>query len=160
MSQTAQAPAVAPVVSADLYVEVQSFYAHQMPLLEGRDLESFAGTFTDDCVFGYEGAWQLEGREALIGGMRAAIPRYGTSTIRHWFDGWRIEPLADGTVRVTATALVSVTDEEGAVTFEPSCTVTDVLVRTEDGLRTRSRLIRHDLDDPGRYFARLAASQA
>ncbi|MFI1510088.1 nuclear transport factor 2 family protein [Streptomyces sp. NPDC020597] len=142
---------------ADLFREIAAFYAHQMPLLEARDFEAFVQTFTEDCSFGYEGAWQLAGRPALLEGVRANISRYGTSTIRHWFENRRAEPQQDGSTRVTATCLVSVTDENGDVTFEPSCVVTDELVRTGEGLRVRSRVIRHDVPDPGRYYARLAA---
>ncbi len=142
---------------SDLFIEVTEFYAHQMPLLELRDFEGFAGTFTADCVFGYDGAWRVTGRDAVLGGMRANIPRYGASTIRHWFENRQITVREDGAINVTASCLVSVTAEDGTVSFEPSCTVTDLLVRTSDGLRTASRIIRHDLADPGLYFARLAA---
>jgi actinorhodin biosynthesis protein ActVIA len=144
----------------ELFVEIAEFYAHQMPLLEQGDLEAFSGTFTADCSFGYYGAWQVQGREAVLGGMRANIPRYGSSTIRHWFENRRITALPDGTVEVTATCLVSVTAQDGTVFFEPSCSVTDLLVRTDDGLRTAARTIRHDLADPGTYFARLAAGHS
>lgn len=147
-------------VQTDLLMEIAGFYADQMPLLEGHEFDAFADTFTEDAVFGYYGAWQLEGRVAILGGMRSNIPRYGTSKIRHWFDNRRIEPLDNGVVRVTASCLVSVTSEDGDVTFEPSCTVTDELVRTDQGLRVRSRIIRHDVPDVGRYFAQLAARHA
>ncbi|WP_416985348.1 nuclear transport factor 2 family protein [Streptomyces sp. T028] len=157
MSQTLQHSEQHTEQHSDPSFEIAAFYAHQMPLLEEREFEAFAQTFTEDCVFGYEGAWQLRSRVALLEGMRGNIPRYGTSTIRHWFENRRAEPQPDGSIRVTATCLVSVTDENGAVTFEPSCVVTDELVRTEEGLRARSRIIRHDLPDPGRYFARLTA---
>lgn len=153
---SANAPAHAVPLDADLRAEITDFYARQMPLLEQRQLAEFAETFTDDCEFGYEGAWQLRGREALLEGMRANIPRYGTSTIRHWFDSRRVEAAPDGDLTVTASCLVSVTTEDGEVSFEPSCTVRDLLVRTGHGLRVHRRTIRHDVPDPARYFARLA----
>ncbi|MCU1470910.1 MAG: hypothetical protein JWQ39_2059 [Glaciihabitans sp.] len=142
---------------AELFIEVTEFYARQMPLLEELEFDEFAATFTDDCVFGYDNAWQIDGREALQGGLRTNMARYGTSRVRHWFENRRIEPLEDGVIRVTATCLVSVTTEDGDVTFEPTCRVTDELIHTEQGLRTRSRKLRHDLPDVGRYFAKLAA---
>ncbi|MEU6668136.1 nuclear transport factor 2 family protein [Streptomyces sp. NPDC046727] len=157
MSQTLQHSEQHTEQNSDLSSEIAAFYAHQMPLLEERDFEAFAQTFTEDCVFGYQGGWQLQSRGALLEGMRGNIPRYGTSTIRHWFENRRADPQPDGSIRVTAACLVSVTDEDGAVTFEPSCVVTDELVRTEEGLRARSRIIRHDVPDPGRYYARLMA---
>lgn len=139
--------------SAELIAEVTGFYAVQMPLLESRDFEGFTATFTEDCVFGYAGAWQLTGRTALMEGMRANMPRYGDSVIRHWFDNRRAVPAPDGSITVTATCLVSVTAPDGSVAFEPSCVVTDELVRQGGSLRTRSRLIAHDLLDPAVYFA-------
>ncbi|MEY9876233.1 actinorhodin biosynthesis protein ActVIA [Streptacidiphilus sp. MAP12-33] len=156
MSRTLQQSAT----DAELAAQVADFYAHQMPLLEQRDLAAFAATFTDDCVFGYHGAWQLESRPALLGGLGANIPRYGASTIRHWFENRRVEVLDDGALRVTATCLVSITHPTGEVVFEPSCVVTDELVRVDGELLTRSRIIRHDLPDAGVYFARLAALHA
>jgi 3-phenylpropionate/cinnamic acid dioxygenase small subunit len=147
-----------PTAHVELYIEVADFYAHQMPLLEEGELEAFVQTFTEDCVFGYDGAWQVAGREALLGGVRANVPRYGTSRIRHWFENRRVAVREDGTIESAATSLVSVTSEDGEVSFEPSCVVRDELVRTEQGLRAKSRIIRHDLPDAGRYFARLAAS--
>ncbi|GAB2862455.1 nuclear transport factor 2 family protein [Actinocorallia aurea] len=144
-----------PSASADvLAAEVAAFYAAQMPLLEERDFTRFAQTFTADCVFGYEGAWQIQGRSALLEGMRANFARYGSSTVRHWFENRRASVSPEGAILVTATCLVSVTSAEGAVSFEPSCTVRDELVREADGvLRTGYRIIRHDLPNPGVYFA-------
>jgi 3-phenylpropionate/cinnamic acid dioxygenase small subunit len=153
-------PTLTSTAQVELHIEVADFYARQMPLLEEGELEAFADTFTADCVFGYEGAWQVVGRDALLGGVRANVPRYGTSRIRHWFDARQITVRADGTIESRANSLVSVTSETGDVTFEPSCVVRDELVRTEDGLRVKSRTIRHDLPDAGVYFARLAASHS
>lgn len=147
--------------SADLYVEIQDFYARQLPLLEERDFEAFAGTFTEDCDFKYSAAPQVNGREELVAGMYATVPRaYGNSVFRHWFGHVRIEPGQDGTIQVTARAIVSVTAEDGSVTFEPSCTVEDVFVRQDGVLRVKSRVIRHDLTDVAGYWARRAAAAA
>jgi len=131
--------------TADLYVEVQRFYAHQMPLLEARRIPEFVDTFTADGSYEQvKDGWRLEGRDVLLQVLTANAPVYGTSVIRHWFDQMRLEPLDAGSVRVTYRALVSVTAETGAVTFEPSTTVTDVLVRQDGGLRTKSRSVRPD----------------
>jgi ketosteroid isomerase-like protein len=139
-------------VSADLRAEVDDFYAHQMPLLEGREVEAFAATFTDDCVFGYGEAWQIQGRDGVIKALGFNLPRYGTSTIRHWFESRRIAPDGDSLI-VTSSAIVSVTHEDGTVVLEPSCTVNDVLVRRAGELATASRIIVHDMPDPAAWFA-------
>ena len=48
----------------DLYVEVQMFYADQMPLLEEGRPEEFAATYTDDAVIEHvSGLFKLNGRQ-------------------------------------------------------------------------------------------------
>jgi actinorhodin biosynthesis protein ActVIA len=141
-------------VSADLYVEVQTFYAKQMPLLEEGRVDEFAAMFSPDAVVEHpQQGWRLEGRDAIADGSRAGLERYGDSTIRHWFESRLVEPEADGTVRVRSNAIVSLTDPQGVVTFEPSCTVRDVLVRRDGVLYTQSRVMRHDTGDPTRVWA-------
>lgn len=149
-------------VTADLYLEVQSFYARQMPLLETRKIEDFAGTFTEGATFGYVGGWEpTSGRAALTEGLSRSIPAlYGSSTIRHWFENRVVEAADDGSLRVTQTSIVSVTDENGDVTWEPSCTVEDVLVRVDGVLHVSERLIAHDLTDPMRYWARFQGGRS
>jgi actinorhodin biosynthesis protein ActVIA len=139
-------------VSAELMAELETFYAHQMPLMEEQLFEAFAETFVEDCVFGYEGAWSVQGRTALLEGMRANIPRYGGATLRHWFQNRRAELLEDGAIGVTVTSLATITQPDGRVTLEPTCVVRDEIVRTAEGLRTRSRMIKHDLPNEGIYF--------
>lgn len=63
----------------------------------------------------------------------------------------------DGALDVTYLAMVSLVDEQGQVTFEPSCTVRDVLVWSQEGAgggrwRTRSRFLRHDTSDMSRVW--------
>ncbi|MER5478835.1 nuclear transport factor 2 family protein [Streptomyces sp. NPDC002734] len=143
-----------PRVPAGLYVEVQAFYAYQLPLLEDRKVEEFALTFTEDGVYAHaKDGWELTGREQLVTEMRKALPHYGTSIFRHWFDKLVIEERPDGTVAVAFRSLVSVTDEQGQVTFEPSATIHDELVRRDGELLTRRRTVRHDIPDPARYWS-------
>ncbi|MGH6655879.1 MAG: nuclear transport factor 2 family protein [Actinocrinis sp.] len=154
MSATTTASATG-ALSADLFVDVQQFYARQMPLLEELRIEEFALTFTEDAVFEHvPDGWSMRGRAQLIDATRANTARYGESVFRHWFENRLIEPGDDGAVRVSYTALVSLTAPDGTVTFEPSCTVRDVLVRGADGvLRTSARRLRHDTSSRERYWA-------
>ena len=143
-----------PRISADLYVEIQGFYAHQMPLLEDRKVEEFARTFTEDGVYAHaKDGWELVGRQSLISEIRAALPHYGVKVFRHWFDKMVIRAVDEATYQVTFRSLVSITDESGHVTFEPSATIEDVLVRRGDRLLTRSRVVRHDIPDPAGYWS-------
>jgi len=154
-------------VPPELYVEVQQFYAWQMPLLEAREFESFLETLTEDSVLSHSPmGWRLEGREVILAEMRQrrgdpdkprseitsprhardrGIAYYDGLVYRYWFDKMLVEPEVDGQVRVRYQAMMSMTDDRGKVAFEPTTTVRDVLVRCSDGLlRTATRHITHD----------------
>nr|WP_051724673.1 nuclear transport factor 2 family protein [Actinospica acidiphila] len=130
----------------DLYSGVLEFYARQMPLMEEGRIEEYADTFTEDGVFEHALGWRLEGREQLIEGTRSGLARYAGKALRHWHDRFTVDRRPDGALDVTYLAMVSLVDEQGQVTFEPSCTVRDVLVWSQEGAgggrwRTRSRAV-------------------
>jgi actinorhodin biosynthesis protein ActVIA len=153
-------------VDAELYVEVQQFYAAQMPLLEERRFEEFLETFTEDCVLEHVPfGWRFDGREDLLKEMSARrgdaeaprvaetsarrareenIPYYNGLVYRYWCDRLRVVPAGDGALRTRYQAIVSMTDAEGKVSFEPTTVVEDELVRRDGRLLTRSRTITHD----------------
>lgn len=132
-------------VSTELYVEVLRFYAGQMALLDSLDLDGYADTFTEDGVTHHVHRGQkLEGREALLEHARAALPRYREVVVRHWNDNYRMEQAEDGSLTVAYGSLVTLTDKEGQVGFESTYAVTDVLVRVDGRLRTRSRTLLRD----------------
>ncbi|GHA82659.1 MULTISPECIES: nuclear transport factor 2 family protein [Streptomyces] len=133
-------------VTGDLYAEVQTFYAQQMRRVDALDIEGFADTFTDDGEVVHAGGHRQSGREEMIAGMRASLPRYRDIAVRHWFGHLIIEPDAadEDTLRVSYYSLVTQTDREGKVAFQPTFTVDDVLVRRDGRLMTRSRVIHRD----------------
>uniref|UniRef100_A0AAU3GQI8 Nuclear transport factor 2 family protein n=1 Tax=Streptomyces sp. NBC_01401 TaxID=2903854 RepID=A0AAU3GQI8_9ACTN len=153
-------------VSADLYVEIQQFYARQMPLLEERRLEEFLETLTEDGSIEHRpSGWKLEGRAQLLSEMQARrgdperplvaetsaraareanVPYYDGIVYRYWFDRMRVDVIDEDTLRVGYQAIVSMTDTSGKVSFEPTTRVEDVLVRRDGELYTRSRVVTHD----------------
>ncbi|MEU4261435.1 nuclear transport factor 2 family protein [Streptomyces argenteolus] len=133
-------------VTGDLYAEVQTFYAQQMRRVDALDIEGFADTFTDDGEVVHAGGQRQSGREEMIAGMRANLPRYRDIAVRHWFGHLIIEPDAadEDTLRVSYYTLVTQTDREGKVAFQPTFTVDDVLVRRDGRLLTLSRVIHRD----------------
>ncbi|WP_218892911.1 MULTISPECIES: nuclear transport factor 2 family protein [unclassified Streptomyces] len=132
-------------MSTELYVEVLRFYAGQMALLDSLDLDGYADTFTEDGVTHHVHRGQkLEGRGALLEHARAALPRYREVVVRHWNDNYRMEQAGDGSLTVAYGSLVTLTDKEGQVRFESTYAVTDVLVRVDGRLRTRSRTLLRD----------------
>lgn len=142
MSQSLQ---VAPPVTADLYVEIQMFYARQMRLLDALRLEDYADTYTEDGVVEHVTRGErAEGRAAMLAGMRAGLPRIEGYAVRHWFDKMLVEPVDGSTWAVSYYTLVSRTDREGKISFEPTFTVSDVLVRRDGVLLTKSRSIFRD----------------
>lgn len=137
----------------DPYAEVQKFYAYQMPLLEERQVEEFAATYTPDGVFEHaSGLFKLTGRQEIAGGSEMSIQAYGGKVFRHWFNHLIVEEAGDE-IHAGFTAIVSVTDEDGRVTWEPSCTVKDTLVRQAGKLLVRHRVLRHDVADMSRVWA-------
>ncbi|MFE1766042.1 nuclear transport factor 2 family protein [Streptomyces angustmyceticus] len=155
-----------PRVTAELYVEVQQFYARQMPLLEARKLVEFLETMTEDGSIEHRpGGWKLAGRQQLLAEMQARrgdperplveeisarearehdVAYYDGLVYRYWFDRMHIEPAGEDTLHVRYQAIVSMTDAAGKVSFEPTTVVEDVLVRVDGELYTRSRVVTHD----------------
>jgi len=136
-------------VTADLYVEVQQFYARQMRMLDSLQLVGYTETFTEDAVVEHVARGERAvGREQMLAGMRAALPRYAGVAVRHWFDKLLLEPQGEDTVRVSYYTLVTRTDADGRVVFEPTFTVEDVLVRRDGELFTKVRSIVRDTPPP------------
>jgi actinorhodin biosynthesis protein ActVIA len=135
-----------PPVNVAVHIEVQTFYARQMRLLDALDVEGYAQTFTEDGVTDHAHRGEkVEGRAALIAGASAALPRYKGVAVRHWNDHYLIEEVDENTLNVSYASLVTRTTEEGQVSFEPTFSIDDVLVRIDGELYTKSRTIHRDL---------------
>jgi hypothetical protein len=128
-----------------LHLEVLTFYARQMALLDSLDVEGYVRTFTEDGVTDHAHRGErVEGRAAMLAGARAALPRYAGAAVRHWNDHYLIDELGADRWRVTYCSLVSRTAADGSVTFEPTFAITDVLARVDGELLTESRTIERD----------------
>lgn len=133
-------------VNVAVHIEVQTFYAQQMRLLDALDVEGYAQTFTEDGVTDHAHRGEkVEGRAALIAGASAALPRYKGVAVRHWNDHYLIEEVDENTLNVSYASLVTRTTEAGEVSFEPTFSIEDVLVRIDGKLYTKSRTIHRDL---------------
>jgi actinorhodin biosynthesis protein ActVIA len=137
----------------DIYVEVQKFYARQLPLLEEHRVEEYVQTFTENGSFEHaSGLFKLQGRTEMIEGITPSLEHYGDSVFRHWVGALQVRETGDD-LHVRFTSIVSVTAQNGQVTFEPSCTVADVLVRQHGQLLVKSRVLQHDVADMARVWA-------
>lgn len=133
-------------VNVAVHIEVQTFYAQQMRLLDALDVEGYAQTFTEDGVTDHAHRGEkVEGRAALIAGASAALPRYKGVAVRHWNDHYLIEEVDENTLNVSYASLVTRTTADGQVSFEPTFSIEDVLVRIDGKLYTKSRTIHRDL---------------
>jgi actinorhodin biosynthesis protein ActVIA len=128
-----------------LYEEVRVFYARQVRLLDDLEVDDYVATFAEDGVVDHAHRGErVQGRPAMAQAMRAALPRYANVVLRHWFDHLLIEPVDQDTLTVSYYALVTRTDADGNVAFEPTFTINDVLVRRDGALYTQSRTINRD----------------
>lgn len=137
---------------SELYAEVQDFYARQVRLQDGGEVEEFAATFTDDARFAHGGgAPPLRGRAEIIDAARQVNERLARDGVRrrHWFAMMSATPGEEASVRADFYALVIAIREGEPPAIEMSCAVHDVLVRDGDGgLLTRSRTIEPDGASP------------
>jgi hypothetical protein len=128
-----------------VHFEVLTFYACQMRLLDALDVDGYAATFTEDGVTDHAHRGErVEGRAAMIAGAKHALPRYAGAAVRHWNDHYLIDTVDPDTLNVSYCSLVSRSDVDGNVTFEPTFFVEDVLVRVDGRLFTKSRTIDRD----------------
>lgn len=136
-------------VSVTTYIEVKTFYALQMRLLDALDIEGYAATFTVDGITDHAHRGEkVVGRAQLIAGANAALPRYANGAVRHWNDHYLMEEVDENTINVSYCSLVTRTDKAGTVTFEPTFFIEDVLVRVDGGLQAKSRTIHRDEPSP------------
>ncbi|GAA5075246.1 nuclear transport factor 2 family protein [Streptomyces sp. SID10815] len=150
MSDTALTRAAAePFVSADLYAQVQQFYARQMGLIDdGRPVE-WAGTFTEDATFQEASRLDapLEGRAAI---RESAVARQGRldadkTDFRHWLSMLDVRPQPDGSLRTRTYALAMRTRRGGPLEIFASVLCHDHLVPADGGgWQVRERDLYHD----------------
>lgn len=132
-------------VGTDVYVEVLRFYAHQMSLLDSQDVEGYIDTFTENGVTHHvHHGTSLEGRTAMLEHARHALPRYRGLVARHWNDHYQMSEAEDGSLTVSYSSLVTLTEEGGRVRFESTYAVTDILERADGRFQARSRTIIRD----------------
>ncbi|MEV5139941.1 nuclear transport factor 2 family protein [Streptomyces syringium] len=129
-----------------LYAEVQHFYARQMQLMDRRDFEAFAATFTEDGEFSHSPGQLARTRPGIVTELVEFHRRFDDDPVvrRHWFNMIVLDPQEDGSLRTTYYAYVINTRPGREPQPGPVCVVTDVLVRVDGVLLNRSRHVRQD----------------
>ncbi|AZM94073.1 MULTISPECIES: nuclear transport factor 2 family protein [Streptomyces] len=135
-------------VSAELYSQVQQFYARQMGLLDGGDPDGWAQTFTEDAVFQEASRLDepLRGRTAIRDSSRARKKRLEADKIdfRHWLGMLDVRPEPDGSLRARSYALAMRTQRGGALDIFASVVCNDHLVLVDGTWQVAERDLHHD----------------
>jgi hypothetical protein len=141
------APNVNLLCSAELYQDVQHFYARQMQALDGGATAEWAETFASDGVFAAGGMPDpVQGREAIATGARQIADQFAEAGItrRHWIGMLTVTPQNDGTVHARSYALVLEIPRGGEVTARRSTLCDDVLVSASGTWLVRHRQVTRD----------------
>ncbi|MFI9812612.1 nuclear transport factor 2 family protein [Saccharothrix variisporea] len=144
---TQQINPVTDFVSAEVYAQVQQFYAHQMGLLDDREPERWADTFTEDAVFQEASKMEpLHGRAAIRASARGSVDRLVANGVRmrHWLGMIQVHPQADGSLRTRCYALAMRTPQGGDLQVFVSVVCKDHLVPVDGGWLVRDRDLVHD----------------
>ena len=149
----------APVFAADKltmqdYVEIQQLYAKYNLAIDSGEAEVWADTFTADGVFNK----RFTGREALIGFIKLWRERMNGANRRHWNSNLQITGTPEGATGSVYLILWDV----GVKPATPASTgmYADVLVKTKDGWRFKSRVVNGDVPAPATPPAAPAAPSA
>ncbi|MEU1516814.1 nuclear transport factor 2 family protein [Streptomyces sp. NPDC005811] len=139
--------AQAPTAPADVYAEVQHFYARQMRLLDSGEAENWAGTFTEDGSFAPPSLPEpVRGRPALTEGARQAAASLTAAgeTHRHWVGMLTVTPGDDGALTAESQVSIIAVPRGGPARLHLMCVCRDVLVREAGELLVRERVVTRD----------------
>ncbi|MFI8811197.1 MULTISPECIES: nuclear transport factor 2 family protein [unclassified Streptomyces] len=135
-------------VSAEVYAQVQQFYARQMGFIDDGKPDEWAGTFTEDAVFEEAGRLDepVRGREAIRLSSRARQERLDRDQIdfRHWLSMLDVTPQDDGSLHARTYALAMRTPRGGPLDVFASVLCRDHLVVVDGDWQVRHRNLRHD----------------
>ncbi|WP_030668712.1 nuclear transport factor 2 family protein [Streptomyces rimosus] len=144
VTETENAPAVG---SAELYQQVQQFYAQQMQLLDSGRVGEWAETFTEGGVFAANAKPEpTTGRTAIAAVAGQVTDEYARMGVqrRHWMGMVAIDGVNGDRVKARSYALVIETKHGGKPYIKASTTCEDVLVRVGGRWLVEHRLISRD----------------
>ncbi|MFD8985892.1 nuclear transport factor 2 family protein [Streptomyces sp. NPDC059564] len=140
--------AARPFVCAELYTQVQQFYARQMGLLDDGFPDAWADTFTEDAVFQEASRLDepLRGRDVIRDSSRARKKRLEADGIdfRHWLGMLDVRPEPDGSLRARSYALAMRVPRGGELDIFASVVCHDHLVLVDGTWKVAERDLHHD----------------
>ena len=134
--------AAAGTLTAQDYAEIEQLYWRYNHGGDFRDSELWLSAFTDDAVFSVAGRPTLRGMDALKAMRVERDAGDGDRGRRHWNNGWRIVPTAEGAAARVYWIVVDVAS--GQPFTDRSGYYEDKYVRTADGWRIQERAITFD----------------
>ncbi|MFJ2865826.1 nuclear transport factor 2 family protein [Kitasatospora sp. NPDC087314] len=132
---------------AELYHQVQEFYAHQMQLLDDGRVDEWALTFTPDGVFAANAHPEPStGREAISAAARKAHAAMDEQGIRrrHWLGMVSVRESGPGSATARCYALVIEIPRGGQAVVRLSTVCEDRLVLSEAGWQVQYRQVNRD----------------
>ncbi|MEV0001608.1 nuclear transport factor 2 family protein [Micromonospora sp. NPDC050980] len=139
---------------AELYAQVQQFYAAHFHLLDSGDAHAWAETFTEDGWFWPQVLPEpVRGRAALRAGVLRTREKLAAANEqhRHWHGMVHVQPVDERTVAVRCYAQIFAIPAGGPARLHLHCVCEDVLVREGDEWKVRQRKVVRD-DLPPRAF--------
>ena len=124
----------APLTTQD-YQDIQQLYSTYNATIDAGDGEGWAATFTADGQF-----MSFNGKDALVGFVKAWHEKMGGATRRHWNSNLSIKGTADG---ATGSVYLMLVDVSGKTIYATGI-YTDTLVKTADGWRFKKRALKQD----------------
>lgn len=132
---------------AELYADIQDFYARHMRLVDEGRVEEWGDTFTVDATISNNANPKpAHGREAIVAVIRRAHAELQSRGVqhRHWMGMLTVDPVDPDTVRATSYALLMAIGRGGAPLIDRSTQCHDLLVRVDGDWQIRERRVLHD----------------
>lgn len=126
-------------LSADDHIEIQRLYTKYHWAADATDGESWADMFTSDGEYEVVGQYKVKGRAQLV-----ELPKksFGTPTVKsplHFLTNVWVEPAPEGARGGAYMLVVSPAAEGKPATLTSIVVYEDVVVKTSDGWRIKSR---------------------
>lgn len=120
------------------YIDIEQLYATYNHAIDSGDGEGWAATFTPDGAFNT----RFTGKEALVGFVKSWREKMNGANRRHWNSNLRITPSAEGANGTVMLMLLDVGAKPASIAM--TGLYTDVLVKTPNGWRFKSRVVKGD----------------
>lgn len=120
------------------YIDIEQLYATYNHAIDSGDDEGWAATFTPDGTFNR----RYTGKDGLLSFMKEWREKRNGANRRHWNSNLRITPSAEGANGTVFLMLIDVGTQPPSIVMHGQ--YTDVLVKTANGWRFKSRQVKSD----------------